>query len=191
MQISKINLNLIYSSPLGSYRFGDKNFSLYNDDISPENFETCLGGLELIANRHFIFFQLLQYDELLKFVHFLIRFLIKESSPENIRNHFIYDEYRLDLEKAVTALKFPEETLSFCNLGSLIKISFLPANTITDLSESLYFDNIYVDARLMENATVKALDKYFQVASRIVDNTDDTYLYQLINFWNELKSLHY
>jgi hypothetical protein len=194
MNIEHLKINLIYSSPLGSYAFNDNRFTLYQDDNTESEFINCIGGIEFITNRHFIFLQLVQYDELLRFVDFLIRSLIDENTDDSIKSYFLYDEYKEAYSNSLCVLKFDTNEKIELNYSdnNFIRLSFSNESSLVSphAAEDKYFSDFLVPRNEWIKAANIALKDYFKVVNRLIEESSNSPLRKMQHYWEEMVSFH-
>ena len=166
--MENLAINLVYRDVIQSWRFED--LALCRGVMDPEYLDVqeyffLPGGMELICNNHFIFFQSFDYYDVLDCVSFLLDTLSVAGLYKGDMAHENLNEARLK--------NTSKDLLIFSNLeNGSIKLSYKNNSEFVSRN-NFYFDEIIIQTQLWINACKVALDEYFKVTKRILDGFEN------------------
>jgi hypothetical protein len=188
--IKDFTINLLYHHD-GQQRFDDllQNGGLILEEFTDEEFYSILGGLELIANKHFIFFQECNYYDL----SFCVSFLLNTLKALGVYHGIADTDIDSNTKEVVLVGIVPNRNeLTFSIDNGFIRLSY--KWTGVKSRNEFSFENITVDIQAWIDAAKAALNEYYELTERLYGLFDEmkktSVLYTFLMDWKAFQKIN-
>lgn len=191
-KLENITVNVLYVDDQGGiWRFDTlvkgKGF-ISPADLDEESFAHSIGGLELITNRHFIFYRSTDFYDLELIINFLLNSLAlldNDLRIEGYGNYTLKDETVSEvIHTNGSILRLKRDRAD----SNIMEISFSD-NSTQYLRNDFSFNEIYVSKEFWIGSVRKALEEYFVIVDMILTkfpNRNGDFLRALSKKWHQL-----
>lgn len=194
MAIDNIKVFVLYCSGTGReisfFELVQGENAMDLDDYTPEEFWGVSGGMEIIINDHYSIFRSTDFYYVVKATNFLIHSLywIQGKKCDRFDED---DDYPNDVVIRTTGNK--EIRLARTGTENEVQLSFTPKEKLYNNDRGIrYFEGITINKSEWKNAVQLALDEYFEVLTRTIENNPEdkrnTVMLNYYDAWKEIRN---
>ena len=184
-------INLIYSNDIGGrWRLDellrDEGF-ISDEHLNLEEFFDVFGGIELIKDKHCIFYQSFYHYDLLSLVTFLLYSLASLNALDEKLFEALNIYKNTNVVSKITDGKGDLLLLENDKSDLFLKLSYIKDSKNIIHKNDFYFQDLFIDKTLWINTTKVTLNEYFNLLDKISkiepELSNNSFLNELKNKW--------